>query len=491
MILLFPVFFRQAEEEAILLATPRADHPGSPLVARAWQSLAASPGDLPVVASDRPEVLVLAREHGLPVLAMETARPGPGSPFLPPGSAQALAQARDTGLVQAREPLAVVDCRHVLLDPAALALALAALMPAGSDLDQFLGRPAVSVALSEDHPIQLQEHLALAWTETLVPLDPGFRFPRTGPIRPATRPFPFQWPFYLDSAFFLEKPPARGFYALLSHRENPAGLQFVPEDLAQAFDPALFFRRATLFYQDRAQARRVLDTVVEPGTAPVPALPEPWQVLAVPVLPSGASVCLLARDRNTGRLALFVRRSRLRAGLILRLALHRQGREQVQEQRLAPRDLRQALEIPWGEDAPPDSRPDPLIGPLAVGPAPDNERVDFFSVLALTRAAKGAVDRCEPLQLTGSLWRRLPSTLQAVNARTGRVVSGRQMFPPVYEPDGGLALGRARDLLALAQGRVLPLAGFVLAPEHRCRVDSAFGLLALKAKLRSLGREVG
>lgn len=462
MILLFPALFTPDEAAVIL-----AGRPGGPLAARPWLAFASAPGVRVVVAGGA-EVLALACGLGLEGLeleAREAAGAGRGgAPFLPPGSAQALAKARETGLVRPGDAVAVADCRHVLLDPVALARAREAVPEPG--------RVAVAVVPARDHPIQMEEHLRLVWSGAFVPLDPEFRLPGDcGSGRPATRPFPFAWPFFLDAAFFLDREPGPGPYAVLTHRDDPAGLQVVPEELAQEFDAALFSRLATLVREDGVRARLALD----PAREPLPDLPGGWRAEAVPLLPGAGPLGLLAaRDPGSGRLALFARRGLLSAGLVLRLAVHARGRERVAEQRLSARDLRGAGE--WS-------------GPLALLDPGTADRPDFLSVLVLKPSPGGAFHLGEPLDLSGGLWRRRPSTGQAVNSATGQVVSGRQLFPGVWEPCGGLALGRAEDLAALSRGRERPLIGFVPAPEHCLRVASAFGLVELRARLRVLGRD--
>ncbi len=465
MILLFPVVLAP-EEEAVLLA----ERPGGPLAARPWLALSRAPGVRVVVAGGA-EVLALARECGVEGLELGGAEGADtGAPFLPPGTAQALAQARGAGLIRPGEVAGVADCRHALLDAEALALAReVALEP---------GRVAVAVVPARDHPIQMEEHLRLVWSGAFAPLDPDFRLPGDSEgARRATRPFPFAWPFYLDAAFFLDREPGPGPYAVLVRRDDPSVLQIVPEELAPEFHGALSSRLATLAREDGERARLVLDPVREP----LPVLPGGWRVEAVPLLPGaeafpgpGGIGVVAARDPDSGRLGLFVRRGLLSAGLVLRLAVHAGGRERVAEQRLSARDLRGSGE--W-------IGPLALLDPGKVGPP------DFLSVLVLKPSRGGTLHRREPLELSGGLWRRLPSTGRAVNAATGQVVSGRQMFPEVWEPRGGLALGRAEDLSALARGRERPLVGFVPASEHCLRVASAFGLVELRARLRVLGRD--
>lgn len=483
--IVFPVVFRDQDEADLLLAPG----PDGPLAARAWRSLArvqgeavsptgssvpgpatpdpvcglTAPGDVLVVSNHSP-VLTLAREHGLTALELPGLRLSSRKGLLPPGAAQALRLTLAAGLLAPGDPAAVLDCRHPLLDLAALALARET---HGRDP----ARVVLDVAPSEDHPIQLWRHLRLDWAEALIPLDPAFRPGGGRPDRLATRPRPFDWPFYFSERGFRETPLEPGEVVLASHADCPGKMVYLPLEVAGAFDPALFRRRACYHLENLSSARRLLP--------PAPALPPPWRAAFGPFsAEDGELPALAARHGRTGDLGLFVRRELVRPGLVLRVAGHGPGREEMRETVLRAGDISRAEGVDWDSGV--------FVGPLArFRLGPDRE---WLSVAALAPVGPGAVDLRLPLRPGPDLWRRLPSTLQAVNAATGEVVSGRQQFPPVFEPGGALALGRVRDLLALARGREVPLRGVELPRACRCRVDCVVSALGLGLLLRDRGK---
>jgi hypothetical protein len=74
-----------------------------------------------------------------------------------------------------------------------------------------------------------------------------------------------------------------------------------------------------------------------------------------------------------------------------------------------------------------------------------------YIVVFLKHAIDEKVDIVEPVHVNPRLWDIDPSTHLRTNALSGKVVFGRQDFPPVYERDGAFIFSRLMDLEGIAE----------------------------------------
>ncbi len=303
-----------------------------------------------------------------------------------------------------------------------------------------------SVAEVDDHPAQLDAYYRLLDVELLALLEPDAK--NSGWSRSA--PQFVEW-----EAFGAAQPPASGAHCVLVPAADSWRIreeEFLPEGSVADADSV------RLFSVGSGLARRMLPAAAlrTESTRPVCAVPF--------FKPLAGGCCLLLRESPT-EVGLYVRESTGGSEPVIRVWA-------LGQRRLLPVPPLESEPDLAGERTQGD--PPPVVrigntgfsGPILRFALP--EGTDALAVAVLERASGEEVDFMEPLEAPlsehGAFWHVDKATKQRTNGQTGKPITGRQDFYPLYEFDRALCLFQAGDFSRLAdaaeQGRV---AGLVIS----------------------------
>ncbi len=420
--------------------TQRALLPGALRRAPFLRDLAALGGPPPgwrvlAVAADA-DLLEIAAASGVSCRRLDIEPDADSCGFLPCGTDAILEQVL-------AEPDTTTDALWCVLD-------LSAPLPGAATLDaveralRLYERESplavASVAEVEDHPAQLDAYYRLLDVELLALVEPDAENP--GWLQSA--PQFVEW-----EAFGADQPPAPGLLCSLVPEADSWRLRTeegVPET------PSVHADSVTLLSVGSGLARRMVSTDAL-------RLEHTRAACAVPFFkPLDGSSCLLLRESST-QVGLHVRETP-------------DGSEPVV--RVWPIGERRLLPVPPMENDQVNAEAYSTVrrgnaafaGPVLRFAPP--EGTDALAVAFLERASGEDVDFMEPLEApasaSGSFWHVDKATKQRTNGQTGRAITGRQDFYPLYEFDRTLCLFRAGDFPGLSgaaeQGRV---AGLVIS----------------------------
>lgn len=352
----------------------------------------------------------LAHEGGPGYLFCRISGGEAAPPPFPPASQSALDQACAAGL-PADEPLLLAHAGAVGLSARDLA--------AAADAYADCGGPALlSVISSRDHPCQLLEPADLAGYCLLTVLPEGRAADPAGPTPGGV--LPFAWANHAPAG------GPREAYAL-----GPHELSWRPEDVCSAQ------ANEDLWAREGAEAARPVLTA-----AAASVLAREWGTVAEHIRGWSPGVA------RRGLRALLLRDG----GDLLRIRLERPTGQQA------------FLEIsPLGGQGP------HRIARLAI-PAGAREfscRLDLAEggwFCCVTQATQGSgCDFMHPYAPRLPLWVCDALTGESRRADTGQLITGRQQFPEVYEPDGVLAV-LGPGLRRLEDALCLPRLGYWLSP---------------------------
>lgn len=360
------------------------------------------------------EVVVL---HG--AAGMELARRFPGFRWVeislrqdaddfPAFCAAAVDAAMGRGLIAGDTPLFFLDCRNPLLEAGDLRQALRL---AGSRLE-----PVLSVSTMRDHPCQFRTAYVVAAAAVLPCPDPDFSVEvLAGQEHVASQPFPVLW-----GQLFVEVPARSRCYRVLRDRANLVPLDFgVPPQAGEWLLYHVSPQFARLVHLPPPGCRDARELVIPPFYAP-----GEWPFLG------------LARQ---GKVSVH-----------LATDVAAEAGDEVQVTVLGAKAPEEAVTI---------LRPDWRRGETVR--APDGR---LFSGVLMTLDAAGGPLACilrresaceadvfEIVRHEGFPWGVDAATGLPTRGEEGRLITGRQDFPPLFRAEGSLAFGRAADLLRLRE----------------------------------------
>ncbi|WP_300156524.1 hypothetical protein [Solidesulfovibrio sp.] len=322
--------------------------------------------------------------------------------------AAAVDAAMERGLVAGDAPLFFLDCRNPLLEAEDLRQALRL---AGPGLD-----PVLSVSAMRDHPCQFRTAYVVVAAAVLPLPDPAFAVDAlAGREHVASQPFPVLW-----MQLFVEAPARSRCYRVPRGRANLVPLDFGPppqagEWLLHHVSPQSA-RLVHLPCADRRDARELaVPPFYAPGEWPFLGLARQGKVtvhLAVDVAAeAGDEVQVIALGAKPPEEAVAV----------LRPDWRRRETVRAPDGRLFSGAL---------------ATLDAAAGPLAC---------------VLRRESACEADVFEIVRHEGFPWGVDAATGLPTRGEGGRLITGRQDFPPLFQAEGSLAFGRAADLLRLRE----------------------------------------
>jgi hypothetical protein len=321
--------------------------------------------------------------------------------------AAAVAEATRRGLIAGETQLFFLDCRNPLLDIGDLRQALRLSAPTGC--------PVLAMSPVQDHPCQYRTHYSVVAVALLPLPDPEFTVDAlAGQEHIASQPFPLSW-----VQLFVEVPVQSRCYRVPRDRPN-----LVPLDFHGFPQPG----ECILYHVSPESARSV--QLLAPGTTGM-------SELAIPPFFAANEWPFIGRLQQ-GKVTLH-----------LSLDVQAEAGDEVQVIRFEAQSPQQSVAIlkpGWRNEADSFASPD---GQRLSGPLLTLDATGDPLVCILRRESCSESDVSDIFRHEGFPWGVDSSTGLPTSNEDGRIITGRQDFPPIFQVKGSLAFGRASDLIQL------------------------------------------
>ena len=471
MILLLPIFPTNDVENQLLLETLR----GKPLASFALKHVAACKENRALVLTNQDKIVEYSRALGLPCdfvnpdLSLD-----PGG-MVPPGTSTGVRYVLDKLQEAEDEIVCIVDYRNPGITRSLIEQA---------KLEYFQSNPSVLISVREavDHPAQVDRYYRILGIEVLCFLEEDEQAESilstlreklvSGKTRAKTqffdmvvsKPFHFNW-----GSYRIQSDRSRtGLYARIFDKTET---RLIPIEAFHRASHPNKERDVVWLYRDGFDtARRLVnrELLVLDGEA---------KILAVPFLrPVDFCACVLIGKPLDRVRDLYINSQLVKNDLLVRTWGFCQNAfltDAPGTARLSGAAFERTREIGFNSLR--------FLGPACSLNHVDG--VDGYILTLLERVDRGRADFAEPFQPTEKLWEVDPQTKRRKNLTTGNVILGRQDFPPVFQIDGSLVIGKCRHVTEM--GRILregDAQGFLLAASHAGRVQSKIDLARMRAQ---------
>jgi hypothetical protein len=411
-----------------------------------------------LLMTNQKKVWKSAKRIGIDCVFLDYIQEHKNCSLLPYGTQVCLDYLLETEQIGINDPIMVVNYRYPLLSEEILEKAV-------QSFYQPAGAPVLGVALLRDHPAQMELYFRTLALDTLVLFDSDFDYERdVSGLHLIDESTMVTRSFYLNWLGFGIMGTNKIYKRVLQGKD---GCMMVPAKRLEANENnKLGYDTDYFLYEGPTFARRITNIKTSCLTkgnelSGISAFTSPKQ-----------SDCLLLSEGS--EIHFYINQLFCNDNTELRLWPFSKGKIHTEEIRT----------VFLGDSLPPNKHQCIETGPKMLGPVirlGKDMAVDGYVLAILEQCTdEESADFVEPVQLESGCFEVDPLNRQRTNIETGKVITGCQDLPAMYEPNGSVAVLKVKDSIELEESLSLgQTIGLPIDMQMAFRVNSEIDMVKL------------